>query len=83
MCTAGKSRPHYNGTTGAAREVAHLDALHDWLNSKAAQSSPIASIAHIDTLRDWLNSLVDDKAPAGEPFTFSLQLEGLPIAARP
>jgi hypothetical protein len=65
------------------QEVTHLDALHNWLSSKAAQSGPIASIAHIDTLRDWLNSLADDKAPAGEPFIFYPQSEGLPIAARP
>jgi hypothetical protein len=65
------------------REVAHLNALRDWLNSKAAQSDPIASIAHIDALRDWLDSLEDDEAPAGDPFIFYLQSESLPIAARP
>jgi hypothetical protein len=64
-------------------EVAHLDALRDWLDSKAAQSGPITSIAHIDALRDWLDSLADDEAPAGEPFIFYPQSEGLPIAARP
>jgi hypothetical protein len=66
-----------------SREVAHLDALHDWLDSRAAQSGPITSIAHIDTLRNWINSLVDNVALAGEPVIFSPQSESLPIAAWP
>jgi hypothetical protein len=57
------------------REVIHLDALRDWLNSKAAQSGPIASVAHTNALRDWLDSLMDDGTPAGKPFSFSLQSE--------
>jgi hypothetical protein len=54
-----------------------------WLNSKAAQSGPIASVVHTNALRDWLDSLMDDGTLAGKPFSFSLQLESLPIAARP
>jgi hypothetical protein len=53
------------------REVTHLDALHEWLDSKAAQSSSIASMAHTNALRDWLNSLMDDGMLAGKPFSFS------------
>jgi hypothetical protein len=63
-------------------EVTHLDALRNWLNSKAAQSGPIASITHTDTLRQWLDSLKDNKAPAGKTFPFTSQLGGLPIVAR-
>jgi hypothetical protein len=64
------------------REVAHLDALRDWLDSKAAQSGPIASIAHTDALRHWLDLLKDDEAPAGETFLFTSQSGGQPIVAR-
>jgi hypothetical protein len=64
-------------------EVAHLDTLHDWLSSTAAQSGPIASVAHTDALCEWFDSLLDNGSPAGKPFLFSPQSEVLPIAAWP
>jgi hypothetical protein len=64
------------------REVAHLDALRDWLDSRAAQSGPIASIVHTDALRHWLDLLKDNEAPAGETFPVTSQSGGQPIAAR-